>query len=164
MISVLVRGDLASLDLDDGTKLRVPKKFGVVHDPTGITLNKCDIYLTKYTVSTKPVGAIPKGMAKFVDAYLGRGTPRVRVAVEIPKGPWHRLGVVKTVHYVRRNQDDTERDGLFYHHFDGSEGPWSYTFTDKDPTTVLLESRCMHAFKLELPDGCIVNDRGFVWP
>lgn len=163
-ISVLVRGDLSALDLDDGTTLTVPKKFGLIHDPTGLVLNRCDIYITRYTISTKPVGAIPQRIAKFVDAYLGKETPRVRVAVEIPKGPWHRLGVIRTVHYVRRNTEDAKKDGLFYHDFDGSEGPLSYTFSDRDPTTEILESRSMRAFKLELPDGCIVNERGFVWP
>lgn len=163
-ISVIVRGDLTALDLDGGLKIKIPKRFGLIHDPLGIVLNRCDIYLSTYKISRKPVGTIPKGMAKIVEAYFGASTPRVRVHVEIPLGPWHRLGVVRTVHYVRRNDEDEERDGVFFHDYDGSEGPWSYTFSDRDPTTEIFESCCVRAFKLEMPDGCIVNDRGFVWP
>lgn len=170
-ISVYVQGNVAAIDLDEGSKVRIPKNFGVVRDPIGKHLNRCDVYLCAYKISSKPLGTIPQGIAKVVAAYWSADTELVRVTVEIPKGPWHRLGVVETIHYVRYDADhkedvpeDKKRSGPFWHDFDGSEGPWIYTFSDRDPTVVLYESRCMHAFKLDLPDGCIINDRGFVWP
>ncbi len=169
-IIVYVHGHISALDLDEGVTVRVPKHFGVIRDPIGNHLNRCDVYVCAYEISGKPIGTIPKRMADFIGSYWSPETKLVRITVDMPRGPWHRVGVVRTIHYVRFNKDDPDQDedskraGPFWHDFDGSEGPWHYTFTDRDPTVVLYESGTQHCLKLDLPDGCIINERGLVWP
>lgn len=155
---IKIRGDLTAFDLVGGKRkvfsktygsfhdVVLPPDFGHVHDQDGELLDRCDVYLCRYRIDRRSRISIPDELLRQAHDYYGEDARLVRARVEIPDGPWQRVGVVETIWYTRYGKE---------------EGPWFHPFEDK---AELLKSRCCQAYLLRLPDGCIVNDRGYVWP
>lgn len=146
---LMIRGDIVSFELDSGRTVRLKKNFGMVYDPTGRIINRCDVYLCQYTIDIDSTPKMTTNMRKVSHEYFGSDARLVRAFVELPKGPWNRLGVVETIHYARYGKH---------------EGPWYHPFEDTDPQVELHKSSCCNAYRLQIPDGCIINAHGFVWP
>lgn len=146
---LMIRGDMTRFELEGGRSIRLKKNFGMVHDPTGRIANRCDVYLCEYTIDMDHSLKLSPTMRKVVNGYFGSDARVVRALVEIPSGPWQRLGVVETIYYARYGKH---------------EGPWYHPFEDTEPQVELYKSRSCDAYKLQIPNGCIINDHGFVWP
>lgn len=125
----------------------LPESFVVVHDPTGTLLNKCDMYFVKWRSATrKRAPTVRPELIKIARAYFGSRSRITRGTVDIPKGPWHRECEVQFIRY-RREGDDR---GDYEHEYDV-------------PVRLLYSTRPL-AWRLPLPEGCVVNSHGFVRP
>jgi len=144
--SLLVRGDIVKLELDSGPLLDIPEDWGIIHDPTGEYTNPCDVYITKYTVSAPRVIPLEPVVASIVKAYFGGLENLKEGSVDLPKGPWQRVGRVVQIYYARYGI----QKGLYYHPFKA----------DVD----LYKQVGGGAYLLRLPDGCVIDSHGFVWP
>lgn len=146
---LMIKGDLTSFDLKDGTTVKLPDDFGMVHDPTGTVLDPCVVYICKCKYQWKKRVTIHKSIEQDVLDYFGPDVDLVNATVAIPEGPWQFLGVVETIHYERYGKHD---------------GPWYHPYSDRWPDVELYKSECMEAYMLQLPEGCVVTERGFVKP
>lgn len=126
----------------------LPASFVLVHDTTGEHLNRCEMFITRWR--GRPLHRVPTVHPKaYRDAedYFGHGR-RIKIgSVDIPKGPWHRVAKVQFIRYLRVG----EREGWYEHEF-------------STPVNVFDNGSRQLAWRLSLPDGCRVDDRGFVRP
>jgi hypothetical protein len=146
---LLVRGDLVSFALEGGAVVQVPKHFGLVHDTTGECFSKCKLFVCQYRLGGAG-GDIGRGRAATVAGEYFGDTRTCRAgSVAIPRGPWQRIGVVEHVYYAR---------------YGSRKGYYEHGFKTTEPRVTLHKQRSGKSLLLDLPDGCIVNWRGFVWP
>jgi len=143
---LMVRGDLVKFDLDDGRVVEVPEDFGLVHDPAGEVIDRCDMLVVSYRLTSRRRVPVQTGIAELAKDYFGDSKAVLSGSVAIPKGPWQPLGVVATVYYARYGH----KQGLYYHPFE-------------DRVELFKQARGK-ALLLRMPDKCVVNERGFVWP
>lgn len=132
----------------------------MLHDPSGEFWPKCSLLFTPFEQGSD-VDASDAGKR-----YFGRGVDVRRGHVALPpKDPdrWERVGRVRQVYYERAGKNA----GYFRHRFNDPRG-WVrlVAFLKKDVAGAppLLFQCAGEALKLELPDGCIVDDRGIVLP
>lgn len=126
--------------------LRLPKEFVLVHDTAGNTFDRCHMYFVRSRNTRKSVANLSENDLKVVHDYYGSNvTPRI-AEVEVPKGPWHRVAKIAFIRY--RREGDLE--GNYEHPF--------------EPNVFLYATKRPLAWQLKLPNGCIVDERGFVKP
>lgn len=141
-----MRGDVVKLKLRNGRMLNVPDDWGMVHDPTGTCINRCDVYLTRYVIKNPVVTQMEPKFASIARAYFGDLKNLVAGSVELPRGPWHLIGQVERIFYARYGN----LEGMYYHPF-------------KLPVD-LHEQQGGGAYLLSLPERCVIDSHGFVWP
>lgn len=127
------------------------KGYVVVHDPSGALLSSCDLYVVKwhriYTSSVSDVDEVSPEVLAAAKEYYGAKTPISVGSVEFPEGPWSRIaGKMALIRYRRYGVDQ-----------DDYEHVW-------DPSVSLFICKHPIAFRLPLPEGCVVDERGFVRP
>lgn len=131
--------------------VKLETNYVVVHDPSGRLLSSCDLYIVKWhrlhmRASTDAEELSPEAVAA-AKKYYGRNVA-IRVgSVEIPEGPWSRIpGKMAMIRYRRYGVDA-----------DDYEHVW-------EPSVSVFD--CAHpiAWRLPLPEGCVVDERGFVRP
>jgi hypothetical protein len=152
---LMVRGDIVAFDLEGGDPdhpMTLPDDFGMVHDPTGTVLDPCVVYICRCKFDWKKSPSIHKSIEQIAFDYFGDDVDLVNASVAIPEGPWQFVGVVKTIHYERYGSDESH------------DGPFFHPFSDSLPDVELYKSRCANAYMLQLPEGCVLNERGYVKP
>jgi hypothetical protein len=124
----------------------LPAKYVLVHDATGIILTPCDLYAVKWHRSgaKRALEIAPEDLTAAHD-YFGDDAALRSGSIDIPDGPWKRLARVKFIRYRRYG---------FSNHFEHEYAP----------AVDLLYSKRPLAWKLALPEGCVVDARGFVVP
>ena len=167
---MLVRGDRVSFVSDEqvkksGAKRKVvdgrviwdpspprsdvvlPKGYVVVHDTSGRLLSSCDLYIVRFFSTTTSQEEVSSEAIAAAQKYYGRNT-RISVgSVEIPEGPWKRIsGKMSLIRYRRLGELA-----------DNYEHVW-------EPSVSLYDCRNPIAWRLPLPEGCVVDPRGFVRP
>jgi hypothetical protein len=154
----MIKGDTVRFDLDTGKKVVAPKNFGMIHDPTGIALDPCVVYVCSCKYDMKSSVRVHRSIDNYVADYFGDEADLINATVEIPDGPWQFMGVVKTIHYERYGHlpDIEGIPGRWYHPFEDS--------SDFDEEVQLFKSSCCGAFMLQMPEGCIVTAHGYVKP
>jgi hypothetical protein len=123
----------------------------LVHDPSGVSYRQCDVYIVKRLKNasrTKECNAEPDSKTK--DYYPGVEID-CDVPLEKPSGPWQRVGQIDGIRYRRWWDEHGNGNYRFV--------PFEHPF---DPPVVLF--KCGGAFRVRLPDGCILDERGFVHP
>jgi hypothetical protein len=139
-MSILIKGDHVRFEMTDGSMITMPDSYGIIHDPEGYSLPYCEVFFGPFEVTRQRVDLTSKAKA-----YFGRGYEGRRAIVDVPiQGPWEFVGETIQIFYKRRGKDTRK----FYH-------------PQKRPVRLL---RCGKFYKNELPDGCVLDDRGFVWP
>lgn len=158
---LLLRGDRVSFvsveqekrtgahPLDDKrmpSDLVVPPGFVLASDPSGEIFDRCNFYVVRFRKGQKLVSHGGTEATTFAREYYGEGARLVYGAVDIPKGRWHRVAKVKYIRYRRMGK------------YAGS-----YEHTYEIPVDLEYSSQPL-AFRIPLPEGCVVDERGFVWP
>ena len=147
----LVRGDLVKFDLVGGAKQDIPDSWGLIHDPLGAVMSPCDIRIGPYRSNGKKAQIDDPVMARVARAYFGHGMDIYGGSVDIPDGKWQRVGRVEVVYYARYGQG--RFNGLFRHQI-----------KMQAPAVHLMKLQGGNGFRLEFPQGCIIDSHGFVWP
>ena len=125
---------------------KLPANFVMVHDPSGKRLRRCDFYVLPLQQSTGiPATKVSKETQSIAKNFYGSDTPLRIGRVDLPTGTWHRVAQVAFIRYRRQGN----RRGNFEHPYE---------------IPVWLYDNAMPAWRIALPNGCVVDARGFVWP
>jgi len=142
-MSIVIKGSRVVFILSDGRKVRLPPSYGIIHDPEGTSFSKCEVFFGPYR-KTRRVAESPSRKAR---QYFGpKYTPKEAI-VDVPKGPWKSVGEVVEILYERTK--GSQYAGKYFHPFK--------SFAPE------LSKSGRH-YRLALRNGCIVDDRGFVFP
>ena len=145
-MSLLIRGDLVKLELEDEEILDVPEHWGLVHDVDGKLLDRCELVICPYALVSDSVNELSKNIVKAGVTYYGGRKRLVKGVVEIPSGPWQRIGNAVFIYYARYGK----KRGLYQHPFEESVPVYQQVYGD-----------CL---KIKLPNKCIIDSRGLIWP
>lgn len=159
---ILVRGDRVSfvsteqvrrvgrhkLDADKmPSDVVLPNDFVLVQDPTGELLSPCDVYVVRWhRQQTQKGHTNNSALRKHARDYFGSRTPLQVGFVDIPESPWQRVATVQFIRYRRAG----ELQGMYEHEY--------------EPRVSLFDSQKPLAWRLPLPEGCVINAHGFVKP
>lgn len=134
------------------------KRDGMLYDEHGTHWPKTSLLVTPFENGDEEIDT-PQGRN-----YYGRETTVFKGQVDLPPRPlsaWHYRGEVKEVFYDRAGK----YEGPFRHEFNAPRGLWQllWPFKKGAKEPALLYAR-RGSYRIELPDGCIVDDRGIVVP
>jgi hypothetical protein len=140
--SIRVESDRVAFDMEDGRRLKLPSKYGTIHDQDGTILPKCDVFFGPWKKTQHPAE-----MSRNQRRYFGADhQAKLAKLPKIPIDGWKEIGKVVMIYYVRRG---VRAPGGFHH-----------PFKSRQPT-LFKNGRF---YKLSLGSGCIVDDRGYVFP
>jgi hypothetical protein len=142
-MGIIIKGSNVVLIMADGKKLRLPPSYGIIHDPDGTDLPRCDTFFGPVRKS-KRIAKAPSSKSR---RYFGTKYNPKEATVDVPSGPWHSVGEVVEILYERTK--GSQYAGRYFH-----------PFKKFSPTL----SKCGRYYKLALRNGCIIDDRGFVYP
>ena len=134
----LIKGRRISFEMDDGTTLELPVSHGMMHNPN--KQSRCRVYFGPFERSGESITKVDR----FTTNYFGSDYKARAGYIDFPEGKWTHVGAVARIYY--------ERPGEFSDY---------YQHPFKEPVPL---SRNGSFYRLELPKGCVVNDRGFVSP
>lgn len=137
---IVIKGERVIFKMAGGRTVRVPAAYGIIHDPTGKQLPKCVVFVGPVRRTQQPAEGDSRSKAYFGTKYQPK-----RAFVELPRRTWQPVGEVVEILYVRRGK---------------YAGSYFHPFKRFSPSL----SRSGRFYRLELRDGCIVDDRGFVFP
>lgn len=138
---ILIKGQNVKFEMSDGGWVAPPSSHGIIHDPDGSQLERCFVYVGPYKATNEQIS-----LTKDAKSYFGPDYKGTKATVDVPDGPWNLVGEAVQILYRRPGK----YRGKYFHFFN-------------QKTTVLI-SKCRNHFRMELPNGCIVNWRGFVFP
>ena len=141
---ILIKGDALIFQTDTGRMIDLPTKSGIIHDPDGEDRPKCEVFFGPYRILRQR----PTGTTRAATKYFGSRYKPAMATVDLPKGPWEPIAKVVKIFY-KRGLRGADHAGGFHHPF---------------ARTPLTLSKCGRYWRLSLPQGCIVDDRGFVFP
>jgi hypothetical protein len=147
LMAFLVKGDQVSfVRMRDGHVIYMPPSHVMVHDVHGELARTCDLFIVPYAHVKNGTSDSDKSLRSKAVDYYGKQTPLETGTIDVPTTGWHRVAATYAIRYRRMGR----HRGLYEHDF--SELPW------------LEQSRDALAYKLPLPEGCVLNERGIVWP
>lgn len=139
--------------------IRLPTNYVLVHDAAGAVFPRCELFVVRW----RGRGGSPRVDSedmKYAREYYGERTRIVRGSVDVPSGPWKRIASVRAVRYRRQSIPDHLRAPG-----ENKTRELEHAFKSVAmPSTVLYSTRGPLAWKLSLPNGCIIDDRGFIVP
>lgn len=149
---------------DQGKTVVAPPDAGLLHDESGAYWPRCSLLVANFERGSEETDEGKN--------YFGRGAGVKRGSVELPPkdiSAWQKLGEIKTIFYDRAG---TKAPGYFKHQFNKPRGLYKLVFlvkgkAGKQPAVLytLFSRRLGQSFyRVELPSGCIVDDRGIVLP
>lgn len=139
---ILVKGERVFFAMASGRIVRCPPGNGLLHDPDGEIWPRCTTYIgpIRRTIVATATG----GKAK---AYFGRNYEGKAVTFSSPPATgWREVGLAVQIDYSRRGK---------------YAGPYFHPFKRGVHPTLFRSGKWL---KLELGNGCIYDDRGFVFP
>ncbi len=143
--ALMVRGDAVSFELAGGRVIDLPESWGMIHDPSGENIRKCDIVISNYTLVDRAVRSREYACHTTAHKYWGDEMPLFEGVVDVPSGPWSLVNKVAAIWYQRHGKH---------------EGPYRHEFRPM----VELYRNPGGDMLLALPSGCVLDWRGFVWP
>lgn len=140
--SIRVESDRVAFEMVSGKTIRLPTSYGTIHDQEGKVLPKCDVFFGPIKNLRQPVE-----MNRSHRRYFGADyRAALSMTPNIPKDGWKKVGDVVQILYVRKGK---RAPGGFHH-----------PFKSRQPTLY----KNGRLYKLSLGEGCIVDDRGYVFP
>lgn len=155
---LLVRGDVVSCELSDGRTVEFPESWGLVHDPVGECVDTCEIFVCPYSLSSRSRVEVPQDVHRVATDYWGDGYKLKNGFVELPHGPWERVGRIVRVYYDRYG----ELASKYQHPFKQEVKDSAVLY--KQRRAQRYGSKSHKAYRISLPDSCVINAHGFVWP
>lgn len=155
---LIVKGHAIDFDFTDGASLSVAASHAMMHDPTGHAWPRCSVLIAPYTRGTEAPQGESESVRRARD-YYGRSYPLHVGRVSLPAralSGWRRVGEVSRIYYKRPGH---RRPGSYQHPM--TERRKYVVFGKKGRATVYVRGRFV---RLELPAGCMLDDRGYVWP
>lgn len=141
-----------------------PKRAGMLHDYTGRAWPKCSLLIQRFDGYVDDPDSRELSDAKD---YFGRDAVDDIGVGEIELPPrglshWREIGEVKEIFYDRAG---TKAPGYFRHRFHKPRGLWRliHFFKRSAKLPVICYAR-RGAYRLDLPEGCIIDDRGIALP
>lgn len=142
-MSAITKGYKVSFRMKNGEIVKLPRAFGIIHDPDGEAFNKCEVFFA----SIRKTQRAPSKTNPKATRYFGKNYVQREAVVDVPKGPWNSIGEVVEIFYERTV--GSQYAGRYFH-----------VFKQRSP----MLSKCKSTYRLALQNGCIVDDRGFVFP
>jgi len=135
----------------------IPKDFVLVHDTEAAILPKCELYVLRWRGTRRDAsGALPSAVTE----YFGKERPRSG-GVEIPDGPWKKVCKVRFIRYTRYGVAVDPEDKTKIVMRSGGKIPFEHGY---DPPVDLHVCKRPLAWKLSLPDSCVITAHGFISP
>jgi hypothetical protein len=133
------------------------KRDGMLYDGSGHYWPRCSLLIAPFE----------NGTSETDDGrdYFGRDSAVYEGRINLPPRSlksWRNLGEIKDVYYDRAG---TKANGPFHHAFHKPRGVWKLIWPFKRKThgpAILYAYKGF--YRIELPEGCIVDDRGIVLP
>lgn len=149
--------------LDTKREIAAPVRHGMLYDHTGDDWPRCSLLITKFRGWTHEPDKRESSSARD---YFGRSAEIGAGTIDLPDASlakWQRIGNAAEIFYDRAG---TKAPGYYRHRFHKPRGLWKVIFffkgrAAKDPV-VLFKTK--GAYRLELPDGCMIDDRGIAVP
>ncbi len=147
---MLLRGNRITLIADDDvSSFDIPADYWMLWDKSGRILRRCDVYILRCSqVSMRNVEFDPSDLSEAEDYWGSRDRWR-GYGFDIPGGPWKKVCKLARVGYRR-----------------GRTGNWMHPGPSEPPLDhpVWLEESPGQAWRLRMPNGCVLDDRGFIFP
>jgi hypothetical protein len=137
---LVVLGGRVDLVLSGGRTFVLPADYGMVIDPSGRSLGKCRLWLTRVHATGERI----EKLTDYEQDWFGSDYDARRAIVDLPRDGWELRSHVAEIVYFRSGQ---------------YEDDWRHAFEEPQP---LYESR--GSWLLDLPSDCVVNWRGIVRP
>lgn len=151
---IVIRGrEITFFEAGTGKKIACPDDFFLVHDVSGKTFRSCDVYAVRAYGSAVPVESSDRA-ADAAKRWWGRDVDLVGWQVDVPRSGWKRVCQIDAIWYRR----DAAKDLLIQK----LDGPYQHRYDP--PVQLYRTSAGPLAYRIALPDGCIVDERGFVDP
>lgn len=155
--ALVCMGRQVELVLRDGREVKPGARVGMLYDSTG----------TYWPATSLLVMSFDQGNAETAHGhdYFGKQARVLEGSVEPPPkslSSWTKLGEIEEVYYDRAG---TKHPGFFRHVFNKPKGLYKVLFMFKKAGKLpAVLYQCETAFRIELPRGSIVDDRGIVMP
>jgi len=124
--------------------IKLPHDFVLVHDTQSVVFDRCTLYVVRWRGKRDRIDNVHEDDLKVAEEYF-KGPPEAFGAVEVPRGPWRKIADVQHIRYCRHGVVKG-----FNHHF--------------HPAVTLYACERPLAWKLKLPNGCVITDHGFIRP
>ena len=149
---MIVKGTRVELERLDGSILKIPARYGMLHDPEGAQRARCEVFFAPFTELRR----VPETVTPAAKRYLGDNYEARLVRTDIPRSGWVDAGLVKTIWYTRNGNRGKHRPNEDFVHPFRSPIPFR-----KNPVPL---SRSGRVYRISLGTGCVIDDRGFVFP
>jgi hypothetical protein len=145
--TIVIMGDEVAFGVHGSDEEVVcPDEFVIVHDVSGKILRACDFYVLRNRGVIRGDSGVSEVAYQTARRWYGDRLSLEKYRVDLPDSGWQRVGKIDAIRYRRLGVL-----GEAYQH------PY-------DPPIVLYRSLGERGWKCALPDGCIVDERGFVYP
>ncbi len=155
-----IRGDLVSIEMTNGYLVEMPGDWGLIHDPSGACVDRCEVFVAPYSRGRKLRDSEARKVGSDAIAYYGSDTSLYLSSFAIPHGPWLFEGDISCINYDRYG----ELKGPYYHDTDVPKKRAERAKLFRQKRSEVLCGKRVRAFRISLPDGCKINAHGFVWP
>jgi hypothetical protein len=128
--------------------LKLPRTHVFVHDANGTVFTKCEIFIVRWYPGAS--GPASQRDIRTARAYFGEGKRIRRGHVEVPERGWMHRSQIAVIRYHRDAGPTEAHVGDFEHRY--------------EPPVRLYACRRPLAWKISLPQGCIITAHGFERP
>lgn len=157
---LVAKGRRIEVVLVDGRRLRAPMGWEMLHDDSGDAWPPCSLLITAYRkgrrAARNPPSDAKQWLGKSYHAHLGS----VRLpAVDLSS--WRVGGYVDELFYTRTG---LRAPGPFVHAFNKPRGIWHIVFRLKGGASRVTLYQSSRAWRLDLPENCLVTGAGIIYP
>lgn len=157
---LICMGRQVSFDLAGRKKLDAPVRNGMLHDPSGKYWSACSLLIAPFNNGDEEAD---DGAGRD---YFGRNATVYEGRCELPDKTLSRWRAVGTVAQVFYDRAGTKYPGYYKHKFNSPRGVYKLValFKKRVAESKVVLYKLDNFYRLELPNGCIVDDRGIVLP